>query len=216
MQKHTSDLLELKPKDCQYIITTRLDNDDLIHRRFVEIVQSKFNYQSYIAINFTEVYMLNPLDENRLHVEFQFSNHFVSLIEKVSDAGIRGCYSKDDRFWDVKGEVQQIAGGPYCAEIISDRNLVNDYRGFPVLKKRDLSEFSLAGDFSNNWYSKSTFQIWKMSWFKAYRYYKLRHMEKKEKVLNSKSYEVLLQFVLPKSSDCIFRCVCCLPSMFPL
>src|SRR5690606_35892354 len=160
--------------------------------------------------------MRNPLDENRLHVEFQFSNHFVSLIEKGSDAGIRGCYSKDDRFWDVKGEVQQIAGGPYCAEIISDRNLVNDYRGFPVLKKRDLSEFSLAGDFSNNWYSKSTFQIWKMSWFKAYRYYKLRHMEKKEKVLNSKSYEVLLQFVLPKSSDCIFRCVCCLPSMFPL
>lgn len=123
-----------------------------------------------MAVNFIKVYMFHPLLHHKLHIDYQFSNHFISLIEKITDQGIKGCYSSGDRYWNVKREIKQIPGGPYCAEIISDRNLVNEFRGFPVFGKRPLDVFGISTTFSNSLFSSYSLKLWKMSWFKLLKY----------------------------------------------
>ena len=105
-----------------HIITTRLDNDDIIHKDFIFKIQELFNCQEYMAVNFLKILMLNPSNKNKLNIDYQFSNHFVSLIEKIKENKIKGCYSKGDRFWNEDGKIIQVTSKPYCAEIISDQN----------------------------------------------------------------------------------------------
>ncbi len=117
--------------------------------------------------------MLNPTNRKRLNIDYQFSNHFISLIEKINKDGIKGCYSKGDRFWDVDGQVIQVTKTPYCAEIISDQNLLNDFRGFPVFKSRSLKKFNLDCTYRSNYFDLNNFKLHKMSWLKYLRYKKL-------------------------------------------
>lgn len=170
---HPADILTLAP-NTPFIITTRLDNDDLIHRQFVEKIQQEFDQQEYMAINFVKVLMFHPGKKDKLHVDYQFSNHFVSLIEEVKNGTIQGCYSKQDRFWDVSGKVRQIAGGPYCAELISGENLINDFRGFPVWFKKNLVDFAQNTARQNAIWDPYNVKWWKMSWVKFFRYHKLQ------------------------------------------
>lgn len=176
---YCSDIIKLMAKKCQYIITTRLDNDDILHRKFISKIQSQFSNQNYLAVNFSKIFMLHPLKRNKLHIDYQFSNHFISLIEKVTNEGIKGCYSKKDRFWNVTGKIVQIPGGPYCTEIISNGNLYNDFRGFPVLIKKPFHDFSLTGKFGNSIVDIDNLKLWKMSWIKLAKHLKLQLMETK-------------------------------------
>jgi hypothetical protein len=135
-KKYIIDNLDKKTK---HIITSRLDNDDILHRDFVFKVQEQFDFQKYEAINFLKVLMINPITK-KLHIEYAFSNHFVSLIEEIDENNFKGCYSKQDRYWNVKGEVIQIYDKPYVIETINDKNLLNKFRGFPVIRKTKLDQ----------------------------------------------------------------------------
>lgn len=157
-----------------HVITSRLDNDDVLHREFVARVQSLFCGQDYMAVNFLKVLMLSPADYHKVHIDYQFSNHFVSLIEKISEGRIRGCYSKDDRSWDIAGKVIHVTDKPYCMELISGQNLVNSFRGFPVLRRIALEDFGLEGSARNRLADVSNLKVWRMSWRKYLRYLMLR------------------------------------------
>lgn len=164
-ENHTADCLQLnagKP----YVMTTRLDNDDVIHRDFVAKLQEQFKEQEYQAVNFTKLLIFGLNRKNKLHVEYTFSSHYITLIEKVKEGKIEGCYSKFDREWNKDGKALQIKGKAYCMELIHERNYLNDYRGFPVLKKIDLTPFGIDKKVSNTLFDSYFLKPWKMSWFK--------------------------------------------------
>jgi len=169
-QTYCNKILELNKEAKRYIITTRLDNDDVIHADFVKRIQKSFNYQNYMAVNFLKVLMINPRNTNKIHIDYQFSNHFVSVIEVIENKTICGCYSKGDVHWDVKGKVIQIMDKPYCLEIISDRNMINRFRGLPVLRKVNLKNFQISDTFKYKINELYTLNILKMSWKKYFRY----------------------------------------------
>ena len=104
---------------------------------------------------------------------------FISLIEKIEKGNIEGCYSKGDREWNRTNEILQIADKPYCIEIISGTNLLNRFRGMPVLKKKNLTDFSLSGKlFRNSLFDPYNFMIWKMSWRKFFLYLRIKSRTK--------------------------------------
>ena len=176
LKSYCNDVLDMSDRDCKYIITTRLDNDDIIHKDFVSAIQNKFRKQNFIAVNFLKILMLNPEKTNKLHIDYIFSNHFISVIEARRSSGIAGCYSRGDRYWNIRNEIIQITDRPYCIEIISGRNLLNRFRGFPVFKKTDLSGFSLENmEIKNTFWDCDNLKLWRMSWKKLtlYHWYKL-------------------------------------------
>lgn len=168
-QKHylntISDLLLKLSENKDYIITTRFDNDDLIHKNFINEIQKKFNYQDFMAINYLKIYMIDPYNYSKIYMDYRFSNHFISLIEKRKNK-ILTVFLKEDRLWNEKGKIIQITNNCYCCEIIHDNNLVNNFSGFPVMKKTNLIAFGLSGFYKN----KLDLKFWKMSWFKLLKY----------------------------------------------
>ena len=166
LKRYGKDVLSFCDQGQDHVITTRLDNDDIIHKDFVKKIQESYADQHFTTVNFMKILMFTPFNNNKLHIDYIFSNHFISLIEQISEKGIEGCYSKGDREW-LDTETIQITDKPYCIEIISETNLLNSFTGFPVLKKFRLSDFGL-GDMvvKNRLSDPSNFKIWKMSWRK--------------------------------------------------
>jgi hypothetical protein len=169
LKRYCSDVLSLCPDKLSHVITTRLDNDDIIHRDFIKNIQNKFTGQIFTAVNFVKILMLNPERKDRLYIDYIFSNHFISLIEKISPEGIKGCYCRADRQWCDTPTIQ-IKDKPYCIELISGKNLVNDFRGFPVFRNTDLSDFQISQTISNSIFDIDNLKIWKMSWRKLFKY----------------------------------------------
>lgn len=167
MERYCNDVLSFCPDNNRYVITTRLDNDDIVHKDFIKKIQERFCEQQFMAINFVKIMMLNPDKNNKLFIDYSFSNHFISVIEKTESAKISGCYSRGDRKWNIRNKIIHIFDKPYCIEIISDRNLINRFRGFPVFKTTDLSAFSINNQqFRNSLSDPDNFKFWKMSWRK--------------------------------------------------
>lgn len=171
--RYKENILSNVDKTTKYVITSRLDNDDILHSEYVSRIQNEFDFQKHQAINFLKVLMISPKTKSKLHIDYQFSNHYVSLIEELVNGEIKGVYSKKDRQWDVAGEITQIIDKPYVMETINDKNLLNTFRGFPVVKVTSLKEFGLKEKYKNNLLDKDNFKIHKFSWFKYLKYLKL-------------------------------------------
>ena len=167
MKRYCSDVLSYCDDSTEYIITTRLDNDDIVHRDFTARIQEVFSGQDFMAVNFVKILMLDPENKDKIFIDYSFSNHFISVIEKVVSYKISGCYSRGDKDWNRNNQISHIIDKPYCIEIISERNLGNCFRGFPVFRKTDLSAFSLSPQvFRNSLSDHDNFKFWKMSWKK--------------------------------------------------
>lgn len=162
-REYRQDILGLCPPETKFVISTRFDNDDIVHKDFIKKIQDSFAQQDFAAVNFMKILMINPQRKNKIHIDFSFSNHFISLIERIRPEGIKGCFYFPDRGWGAVASIQ-ITDHPYCMEIISDKNLVNDFRGFPVFKKTDLSDFQLRYCLRNSFFDSYNIMIWKMSW----------------------------------------------------
>ena len=137
-------ILEHLGNNTKHIITTRVDNDDVLHEKFIEKIQSCFSWQEYMAVNFVKLYTLSITEDRPLKVNYVFSGHFISLIEKIKEThDFIGCYSKGDRFWNIKGKIIQIIDDVYCLELIHNTNVINVVRGIPVFVKKNLSAFQI-------------------------------------------------------------------------
>lgn len=146
-------------KTAKWIITTRVDNDDCLHRDAIMIIQGNFIAKHRFLISLASGYVLD-INEKKLSHYFYPMSPFLSLIE---DAGkdIEGIYSRGHTKWDnlrlfmvrelwleyfnPKARVSRfILKKPLWIQTVHGENVSNSfYRGFPVLKERDLSDFSL-------------------------------------------------------------------------
>lgn len=159
---HPEDILALRNPENQYVITTRIDNDDAIHKDLIEKIQQSFNFQDFTAVNFPKIYCLQPTSPPEMTLRIVFSSHFISLIERVQDQQIKGCYSRLDHEWDQPGQIIQIKDKVYCLEIIHERNILNSLRGFPIFLK-GLADFQIEKSLSFK-FRWTYLRFWEMPW----------------------------------------------------
>lgn len=86
MNRYCNDVLSFCNKSIEYIITTRLDNDDIVHRDFTSGIQEVFSGQDFAAINFVKILMIDAENKHKLFIDYSFSNQFISVIEKVESS----------------------------------------------------------------------------------------------------------------------------------
>jgi len=191
LARYCTDIRSLCSAEQKYVITTRLDNDDLVHKDFIGKIQENFSGQDFMAINFVKILMINPDKKNKVFIDYSFSNHFISVIENAESSEIHGCYSRGDTAWNNKNEIVHIFDKPYCIELISERNLLNSFRGFPVFKNIDFTAFSLGRQhFSNSLSDPDNFKFYKMSWRKLLLSQKMsliQHLRKKDQTIDPSS-----------------------------
>lgn len=119
-------------KDKPYLITTRIDNDDSIHVDFINEVQKQFDQQEYRAIDFIKGYSLQIEPIYILGKKEQLFNPFISLIEKNDNP--KTAFHQDHRYWKRDKKVTQIGEKRMWLSIIHQRNKINKFDGYGMVK----------------------------------------------------------------------------------
>jgi hypothetical protein len=137
------------PKDLQiklikeginWLITTRLDNDDVFAKDTVEIIQANASYNNLSLLEIPFGYTLEIKKISILRKVESYLNPFISLVEKVSnDSEIKSVYFQEHNKWkDIKKKI--ISKETQWIQIIHDRNVINRPAGVEVssygIKKR--------------------------------------------------------------------------------
>lgn len=88
-----SDILQYLGSDFQYLISSRVDTDDMLHKDYIKNAQMRFNHQKYEAINFNKglVYHV-PTGVSSMMVHRY--NAFMSLIEKSPENDFQTAFYK--------------------------------------------------------------------------------------------------------------------------
>lgn len=133
------------PTDCEYLITTWLDNDDAIHRDYVQMIQDNFDRQQSETINFIFGYQLS---EGKLYFDFEMANHFISLIEKYNPNSFNTCLCRPHKeIYEVCHSAKKILCKPAWIEVVHSSNYMNVYRrGFRIPTGKILDEFGIQSD----------------------------------------------------------------------
>lgn len=123
-----------------YLITTRLDNDDLVARNFLEAIQERFTGQDLAFINFLHG---AQNDDGRMYLRSDPCNPFVSLIERRGDHPPLTVFVDDHDRLRAYGEVHQVRTHPMWVQVIHGTNLANVARGIRTQPERVLRYFDV-------------------------------------------------------------------------
>jgi hypothetical protein len=127
---------------CEYLITTWLDNDDSICVDYVDMIQDNFTQQESETINFILGYQLC---NGKAYIDFEISNHFISLIEKYNPDSFKTCLCRPHKqLYEVSHSSRQILCKPSWIEVVHGSNYMNVYRkGFRIPLEEILDDFCI-------------------------------------------------------------------------
>ena len=112
--------------DTEFLITTRLDNDDALHRDALKTVRAQLRGQSFEFVNLRRGLVLA---NGKFSVIAEGSNPFISLIEKKAQRPFTTVWCGEHLNLGRKGPIRQVPGGPHWLRTVHERNLSNTRRG---------------------------------------------------------------------------------------
>lgn len=113
-------ILDRVAADTEYLITTRVDNDDAIHRDLTAEVQGEFRAQPLEFLGFPEGYFLCGDD---IYHAVDPRNPFVSLIERrAGPRGFRTVWCAAHHDVRRVGPLRLLPSGPRWLRVIHERN----------------------------------------------------------------------------------------------
>ncbi|MCQ2343190.1 MAG: putative rhamnosyl transferase [Paludibacteraceae bacterium] len=130
-----------------YILTTRLDNDDVIADTYIEQVQNFARQISQIpsVISFPHGAQLFVCDKVALGLHWS-ANHFVSLLETADDQTHTIFDFNHVQVSDVAPVVEQDTALPAWGELVHQNNVANDYTPHTHPRVESWNQLPFAGD----------------------------------------------------------------------
>lgn len=122
--------------EVPHLITSRIDNDDCIHKNFIAEVQKRFNSQEYQAIDVIKGYSLQIKPNFMLGKKEHIFNPFISLIEKNADP--KTVWQNDHNMWKKETRITQVKNKRLWMSIIHEKNKVNEFDGYDNVKWDDV------------------------------------------------------------------------------
>jgi hypothetical protein len=130
---------ELIQETTKYLITTRLDNDDAVCKRFIQSIQDCFEEKEFEFISFVNGYIL---DTGKLYSFKYINNPFTSLVERInpiSKGKIRTILCGEHSQLSTLGNIKQIEADSTWLQVVHGKNVSNRIRGIrqPIHKLLD-------------------------------------------------------------------------------
>ena len=120
----------------EYIITSRIDNDDCLSKDYIDAVQKQFNQQNFTAIDFIDGYTIQTSPNIKIGKRFDQYNPFISLIEKNDDP--KTVWAIRHSHWKREKNIVQIKNHRTWTAVIHQENKINAFVGYDDV---NLSEF---------------------------------------------------------------------------
>jgi hypothetical protein len=155
-------------KGKSHLITSMIDNDDCMHKDYINEVQKQFNKQDFLAIDFINGYTLQIEPEFILGKKDHIFNPFISLIEKNENPKTVWFY--DHHIWKKETRIKSIYGKRVWMSVIHGKNKVNEFDGYGNNNWDEISKNFIVSDFIIH-KIKSEVIRFKKWWFKSLRNY---------------------------------------------
>ncbi|MGC4021813.1 MAG: glycosyltransferase [Cyclobacteriaceae bacterium] len=154
-----NEVIQRIPNGCQWVLSSRLDNDDMLHKDAIKTIQENFVEKQNFIISLASGYVLD-IDRNVLAHYFYSMSPFISLIESVNANPI-GIFARPHTQWPtLKLSVLKecylhffkpqkrlsifILSRPLWIQVFHGGNVANSfYRGLPVLSSVNLTDFGM-------------------------------------------------------------------------
>jgi hypothetical protein len=131
-------LIAQRSSSKPYIITSRIDNDDAVHRDFIYEVQKQFKQQKYCAIDLVKGYSLQVKPTIMLGKKEHIFNPFISLIEQ--NVNPKTVWFSDHNMWKKETRVTQIKDKRLWIAVIHEKNKINNFNGYDNVPWESLRE----------------------------------------------------------------------------
>ena len=130
-------------EEDEFIITTRLDNDDAIHRDFVATIQSLAVKKHDTVIDLRKGYQMDLSNGRYEYRNYENSfNPFISLVESVDT--FNTVASKLHNEWENSDSIIIHKSSPMWIEVIHKRNKLNQPKvNIPLIKQLRLLDFGI-------------------------------------------------------------------------
>ncbi len=120
-------------KSSEYVITTRIDNDDLVHTNFIETIQKLSFPSENLVIDLRKGYQLDISGtKKKIRVYTNKFNPFISLVEKDN---IQSVFKIAHREWSNEKNLISEEQTPLWIELVHQSNLLNDSKKYLYLTK---------------------------------------------------------------------------------
>ena len=131
------------PNKKTYLITSRIDNDDSVHKDFINEIQLQFKQQDYLVLDIIKGYSLQIRPTVMLGKKEHIFNPFMSLIEKNDDPKTIWYYHHN--MWKKETRIKQVNHKRLWIAVIHEKNKVNNFNGYDNVKWNKLkSDFVLS------------------------------------------------------------------------
>lgn len=130
-----------------YIITSRIDNDDAIHREFIAVIQKQFKQQDFLVLDVIKGYSLQIKPTVMLGKKEHIFNPFLSLIEVNKDP--KTIWHFDHNHWKKETRVKQITYKRLWIAVIHEKNKINNFNGYDNVKWEILSKDFILSEEAN-------------------------------------------------------------------
>ena len=156
---------EIKELDNEnYIITSRLDNDDCIHKDYVETVQKQFDKQDFLAIDLIDGYRMQVGRHVRLGKMRNLFNPYISLIERKHN--FKTVWHNGHTYWKYEYRIVGVKNLRMWMTIIHEKNKSNTFRGFGNVTSDVLDDFNIKEsktiELKSNYEDNSLWQLQSM------------------------------------------------------
>lgn len=129
----------LAASSAPWVISSRLDNDDCLHREHIALLQAEFRESPYLLLDVVDGYTLEIQPRHRLGLAIDPCNPFVTLVER--NAQPQSIWHRSHGSWKHESRVRQIRGRRTWLSIIHDQNKSNDFQGFGLVDFADVASF---------------------------------------------------------------------------
>jgi hypothetical protein len=155
--------LRIVAAPSSFVITTRLDNDDVISSVFIETIQQSFQPRDKLIINLNAGYDYHSNIHLLTKWNRRYRNNFMSLVEDKNADRLYTVYGFPHWKPPAEAEIVNIEGQPYWIYWRHGMNFSDqEKRGIPVFSKPDPKLFSYTvSSISISW--KNTlhyFAVW--------------------------------------------------------
>jgi hypothetical protein len=145
---------ELVPEP-EWLLTTRLDNDDGLQRDFVKRLHETLRFSGTEALNFPNGIVYAG---RRTYLYRHESNAFLSLLEPFDD--FKTVLFVQHPEMPKVAPVRQIEGDPAWLQVVHQSNISNRVRGRRVPAARALEGFAVAGEGTAPQRSEAPLTLW--------------------------------------------------------
>ena len=182
--KYICDIRRIVSPDTEWMITSRLDNDDLLHCHAIDRIQGEFIPKDQFMISLISGYVYD-MESQKMSKYYYPMSPFISIIER-NGPSVLGIYHRFHSTWKclrlyifkeiyrhffvnrMQRTVCFIIDKPLWIQLYHGENVSNSfYRGFPVLSAKNLKDFGI-NQISRSSSIKDIFKYYNYVWWKRY------------------------------------------------